>query len=345
MQSAPIPADEKLRQRALDDLELLDTPAELYLDTLVRLTRELYRVETVLVSLVDRDRQWFKARIGLEASETPRDISFCGHAVAARSPLVVENALDDPRFADNPLVSGPPFIRFYAGQPLYSRDEQPIGTLCLIHSAPRQLSQEERLRLRDLGTLVEGYLHLRSVGQQARRLREAVNREQRKALIDPLTQLWNRAALERFYPREAAAAQDAGQRLGALYIDLDHFKQVNDQFGHAGGDQVLWQSARRMATALRPDDLLLRLGGEEFVALLAVHDAQELGLIAERVRRAIADEPMRIGERLHGITASLGTALGQPGESKASLLERADAALYQAKQLGRNRTQHAPDNT
>lgn len=344
MQPAPIPADEAQRQQALDDLQLLDTPAELYLDTLVRLTRELYQVETVLVSLVDRDRQWFKARIGLEASETPRDISFCGHAVAARSPLVVENALDDPRFADNPVVTGPPFIRFYAGQPLYSRDDQPIGTLCLIHPEPRKLSQEERLRLRDLGTLVEGYLQMRSLGQQAHKLREAVGREQRKALIDPLTQLWNRAALDRFYTREMSAARAAGLRLGALYIDLDHFKQVNDQFGHAAGDQVLWQSARRFGAALRPDDLLLRLGGEEFVALVAVHDAHELGQIAERVRHAIADEPMRIGERLHAMTTSLGTALADHGEAQLALLERADAALYEAKKQGRNRVQHAADN-
>ena len=343
MQPAPIPADEALRQRALDDMELLDTPAELYLDTLVRLTRELFQVETALISLVDRERQWFKARIGLEMGETPRDISFCGHAVAARQPLMVEDALLDPRFADNPAVTGPPFIRFYAGQPLFSQD-QAIGTLCLLHPQPRSLSQQERSRLRDLAILVEGYLQLRSMGYETRRLRQAVNREQRKALIDPLTQLWNRAALNQFFEREMARAQDAGLRLGAIYIDLDHFKKVNDQFGHGGGDQVLWQSARRMGTALRPDDLLIRLGGEEFVVLLAVHDAEELRLVAERIRHAICDEPMNIGKQLHPMTASLGTALALPGESQTDLLERADAALYQAKSQGRNRTLHATDN-
>ena len=343
MQPAPIPADEALRQRALDDMELLDTPAELYLDTLVHLTRELFEVESVLISLVDRDRQWFKARIGLDGDSAPRDTSFCGHAVAARQPLVVENTLSDPRFADNPVVTGPPFIRFYAGQPLFSQD-QAIGTLCLLHPQPRSLSQQERSRLRDLAILVEGYLQLRSMGYETRRLRQAVDREQRKALIDPLTQLWNRAALNQFFEREMARAQDAGLRLGAIYIDLDHFKQVNDQFGHGGGDQVLWQSARRMGTALRPDDLLIRLGGEEFVALLAVHDAAELRQVAERIRHAICDEPMNIGNQLHPMTTSLGTALALPGESQADLLERADAALYQAKSQGRNRTLHATDN-
>ncbi|MGL4316215.1 MAG: diguanylate cyclase [Pseudomonas sp.] len=341
MQSAPIPADEHLRQRALDDQELLDTPAELYLDTLVRLTRELFQVETVLISLVDHDRQWLKAHTGLEGEPAPRATSFCGHAVAARQPLVVENALSDPRFADNPIVTGPPFVRFYAGQPIFTGDNQPIGTLCLIHPEPRPFSDNECQRLHDLGILVEGYLHMRSLGQQAHRLHQAVSREQRKAMIDNLTQLWNRGALEHFFPREASAARQAGLRLGAIYIDLDHFKQVNDQFGHAGGDQVLWQSARRMGTALRPNDLLVRQGGEEFVALVMVHDAGELSQIAERIRCAIGDEPMNISEHRYPMTASLGTALAHPDENQAMLLERADRALYLAKEQGRNRTVHA----
>ncbi|VXC51325.1 GGDEF domain-containing protein [Pseudomonas sp. 8AS] len=341
MLSAPCPPDEAIRQRALDDLELLDTPAELYLDTLVRLTRELFQVDSVLISLIDRDRQWFKARIGLEVAQTPRDISFCGHAVAARSPLVVEDARLDPRFADNPLVTGAPFIRFYAGQPLYSLDQQPIGTLCLLHSQPRGLTPEEGQRLRDLATLVEGYLHLRTLGQQAQRLRQAVSREQRKALIDPLTQLWNRAGLQQFYAREQAAAGEQGLQLALIYCDLDHFKRVNDQFGHAGGDQVLWQSARRMSAALRPNDVLVRLGGEEFIALVSVHDAGELHGIAERMRQTLGGTPMSVGQHSLTVTASLGTAIAAAGEAQATLLERADSALYLAKQQGRDRTVHA----
>lgn len=341
MLPAPIPSDEPLRQQALDDLDLLDTPAELYLDTLVRLTRELFGVDTVLISLVDRDRQWFKARTGLDIAETPRNISFCGHVVAARCPLVVEDAQQDPRFSDNPIVVGAPFVRFYAGQPLYSRNGQPIGTLCLMHPQPRGLDPAERLRLCDLATLVEGYLHLRNVSQHAHKLRQAVSREQRKALIDPLTQLWNRAGLNEFFPREQASATDLGLKLAAIYCDLDHFKQVNDQFGHGGGDQVLWESARRMSASLRPDDLLVRLGGEEFVALVSVHDASELQHIAERIRQTIAATPINIGTLSHALTSSIGTAIAAPGENQTSLLERADSALYLAKHQGRNRTVHA----
>ncbi|MDD0841732.1 sensor domain-containing diguanylate cyclase [Pseudomonas sp. Gutcm_11s] len=342
MLPAPCPIDESQRQQVLDNLELLDTPAELYLDTLVRLTRELFEVETVLISLVDRDRQWFKARVGLDVAETPRDISFCGHAVAARSPLVVEDARQDPRFSDNPVVTGPPFIRFYAGQPLFNND-QPIGTLCMLHPEPRVLTAQERLRLRDLGTLVEGYLQLRSMSRETHKLREAVDREQRKALIDPLTQLWNRAALLQFFSREQNSARDAGLRLGVIYAELDHFDTVKDRSSAAGADQALWECSRRLSAALRPDDLLVRLGGEEFIAVLAVHDASELGHVTERMRKTIADAPVTAAGQSLALSLSLGSALLLPGENQTQVLERASRALYRAKQLGYNRAVHTDD--
>ena len=104
MPACPLPADEALRQRTLDDMNLVDTPAEHYLDTLVRLTQDLAHVDTVLISLIDQDRQWFKARVGLEATETKRDVSFCGYAILGDETLMVPDAKRDSRFDDNPLV-------------------------------------------------------------------------------------------------------------------------------------------------------------------------------------------------------------------------------------------------
>lgn len=124
-------------------MALVDTPAEHYLDALVELARETFGVKTVLISLIDHDRQWFKARIGLDAEQTPRDLSFCGHAILASEPLMVTDASRDPRFHDNPLVTGPPFIRFYAGEPLHASNGQAIGTLCLIDPSPRLLDLRE----------------------------------------------------------------------------------------------------------------------------------------------------------------------------------------------------------
>ncbi|MBM7061343.1 sensor domain-containing diguanylate cyclase [Pseudomonas sp. UL073] len=339
MQTPPCPVDEAQRLQALEQLDLMDTPAEHYLDTLVRLARDMFGVESALIGLVDHDRQWFKARIGLLGDQNERDQTFCAHALLGDGQMLVEDALLDPRFTGNPSVTGAPFIRMYAGQLLYAGDGQPIGTLCVFDPTPRSLDADERRHLRDLGTLAEGYLQLRALSTRTHTLRQAVDREQRKALLDPLTQLWNRGGLEQFFPFAQRATADAGQQLGVIFADLDHFKQVNDGHGHGAGDQVLWESARRLTAALRPDDLLVRLGGEEFVAVVAVHDATELAAIAERMRQTVAGESMLDGRVQQ--TISLGSALATTGETQASVLERADRALYRAKQQGRNRAVHA----
>lgn len=135
MPACPLPTDETLRQRTLDEMNVLDTPAEHYLDTLVRLTQEVAHVDTVLISLIDHDRQWFKARIGLDVNETPRNVSFCGYAILGDDTLVVPDAEYDARFADNPLVIGAPYIRFYAGH-LACRERQSNRNVMHVRPSP-----------------------------------------------------------------------------------------------------------------------------------------------------------------------------------------------------------------
>lgn len=335
---APLHPREAERQDSLDDLNVLDTPADPYMDSLVRLTQDLFKVEQVLISLVDKDRQWFKARVGLEACSTSRDVSFCAHAILEPAKtLVVPDARDDERFADNPLVTGAPNIRFYAGHPLIARSGLPVGTLCLLSSSARTLAPDEEARLRDLAQLVEGYLQLKGLSEHTRQLRAAVTREKRRALLDPLTQIWNRSALAHFYPGEQDIARHGNELLGVLYVDLDHFKQVNDRHGHAIGDEVLIEAARRIAASLRPHDLLLRLGGEEFAVVSRVAAVEQLHTIAERVRSNIAGKPFDTQAGQLQVQASLGAACGAPGASAETLLAQADAALYEAKHNGRNR--------
>lgn len=153
MQVPPVPPDEAARQADLDSLRILDTPAGPQLERLVHLASRLLEMPISLISLVDRDRQWFKAKVGLEASETPRSFAFCAHAVAAGQGLEVPDALADPRFSDNPLVTGDPHIRFYAGEVLHSPAGQPLGTLCVIDTKPRRLSEEDHALLKDLADL------------------------------------------------------------------------------------------------------------------------------------------------------------------------------------------------
>ena len=155
MQEPRIPIEEKQRLLALHRLNLLDTPPEERFDRLTRIARQYFKVPIVLVSLVDADRQWFKSAQGLSVCETGRNVSFCGHAILSEEPLVVPNALQDPRFDDNPLVTGPPNIRFYAGRPVHAPTGERVGTLCLIDVRPRELSRLDLQVLSDLAGAVE----------------------------------------------------------------------------------------------------------------------------------------------------------------------------------------------
>lgn len=147
MLSAPIPANEPSRLAALRQLLLLDTPPEQRFDKLVQFAASEFEVPIVLFSLVEHDRQWFKAKVGIQACSTGRDVSFCAHAILQPDLLIIPDATVDERFADNPLVTGAPHIRFYAGAPLILPSGEAIGTLCLIDTKPRHLDEIDRLML------------------------------------------------------------------------------------------------------------------------------------------------------------------------------------------------------
>lgn len=153
MIKASLPDNEQERLALLHAMLLLDTPPEQRLDKIVEFAAAEFSVPICLISLVDSERQWFKAKIGLDACETARDISFCAHALHSEQLLLVPDALLDARFHDNPLVSGPPHIRFYAGAPLTCKDGLVIGTLCLIDTVPRTLDTVEQAILGSLREL------------------------------------------------------------------------------------------------------------------------------------------------------------------------------------------------
>lgn len=155
MRPPPQPPEESRRLEALLSLSLLDTPPDARFDAITTAAAGLLGMPIALISLVDASRQWFKSRHGLAVSETPREVSFCGHAILSDQTLIVEDAFEDPRFADNPLVIGQPHIRFYAGRPLVAPDGSRVGTLCVIDREPRKLATQERVALAVLGAWAE----------------------------------------------------------------------------------------------------------------------------------------------------------------------------------------------
>ena len=157
---APLPSDEPHRLEALRSMNVLDSSPDPLFERIVHLAAQIMDTPISAVSLVDSHRQWFKAKLGLEVSETPRDVAFCAHAILSHAPLVVEDATKDSRFAENPLVTGDPKFRFYAGAPLISNEGFRLGTLCAIDRKPRRVSQGQIAALQTLSSVAATALGL-----------------------------------------------------------------------------------------------------------------------------------------------------------------------------------------
>lgn len=180
MEKAPLPLKEPERLKQLRDLKILDSPPELCFDELVRLAANICQTPIALISLVDHDRQWFKAKIGLRITETSRQVSFCAHAIQKESLLYIPNTHKDKRFANNPLVTNKPNIQFYAGYPIKSPGGMLMGTLCVIDKRPRRLNKEQKYALKVLAGQVSNELRVRSLlRRQAELLSYLEKRESR----------------------------------------------------------------------------------------------------------------------------------------------------------------------
>lgn len=316
MRSPEIPKDEDRRLHTLRSLSLLDTPGEERFDRLTRLARRLFQVPVALVSLVDRDRQWFKSRAGLEATETPRDISFCGHAILRDEVFVIPDVTQDERFHDNPLVTGDPKIRFYAGCPVRAPDGQAMGTLCIIDQETRQFSDADREALRDLAEMVDSEIAALSL-----------------ATRDTLTGLSNRRGFEMLADHALRVAQRNRVPVAVLYFDLDGFKEINDSYGHAAGDQALAEFSELLLHAFRESDVVARMGGDEFCVLLSGIAESEIYVPLERFAQAIADRNASPVQEFE-LRYSVGLSTDPMTEPRAltELIERADRQMYARKQ-------------
>ena len=521
MQEPRIPRNESQRLKALRRLDILDTIAEERYERLTRITQKLFDVPIVVVSLVDSERQWFKSKIGLEAEELPRRISFCGHAILQKNAFVVNDTHKDPRFADNPLVTDKPYLRFYAGQPLQTANGMMVGTLCILDYKPRDFHQADLNLLKDLAIQVELELNNPDLQRMTTSLKQSEDKllktirllekkEQRerankhclemvsrgeplpatlkaiitaveqenpaylaciltidsnnngltisaspnmpkqfsaaldgislqegldsceaslchgnaiqpqkdkthpywskfstiarnagfasawsqpikdsdekilgifvickkqlgypdeddmllieesanlsaialerahtdlfiksKAYYDPLTGLPNRNMLLDRLKQEMLKATRYGLQVAFLFIDLDHFKEINDNLGHQKGDQLLIEVASRLKKHVRSLDTVARLGGDEFVAIIGeLSDSSVVDHVARKILLALA-KPFQLDDEIAYLSASIGIAISSHnGDDMDSLISNADQAMYEAKSNGRNCIQY-----
>jgi GGDEF domain-containing protein len=276
---APLPAKERERLQALLRYEILDTGSERHFDDLTFLASHICQTPIALVSLVDKDRQWFKARIGLSVSETSRDVSFCAHAILQPNLFIVQDATEDARFADNPLVTSEPKIRFYAGMPLFTSDgKHALGTLCVIDRVPRELSATQKEEIEALARQ-QALLELRFRLQQERHL----------ARIDSLTGAANRRAFYESLEGELSRLKRYARPFSVAYLDLDNLKRVNDDLGHEAGDAVLCAVSATIGKILRRTDTVGRLGGDEFAILFSEADSDTARAATDRFNRYLLD--------------------------------------------------------
>lgn len=312
--------DEPARLSALGRYDVLDTPAEVSFDKITSLVKTVLNVPISAVSLVDSERQWFKSIQGLDATETPRSVSFCSHAIKDVKPLVITNATEDERFSSNPLVVGPPHIRSYAGAPLQTPDGYNLGALCAIDTVPRIFSDEQLSILTTFATLVVDELELRRIAER-----------------DYLTGALSRRGFISQMEEEIKRFDRSQDQSVLALLDLDHFKVVNDEYGHPAGDAVLKELTATCNTHLRETDVFGRLGGEEFGILFTATDEGGAMSAIEKIRRAIEEQKVPVTDGLR-VTASFGLAALRPEMTSAEeWITIADEALYRAKRSGRNR--------
>jgi diguanylate cyclase (GGDEF)-like protein len=319
--SDTVTQSEWLRLQELHSYQVLDTVREEPFDRVVRLARSILRAPIALVSLIDADRQWFKARSGLTYPQMRRSQSFCVHAIRSDEPLVVSDARADARFRALPLVLDPPYVRSYVGVPLRTPAGHRIGTLCVMDTEVRQPSLEQIGILQDLAALVMDELELRLV-----------------ATTDSLTGAFSRRAFLTAAARDLARAAESDDTLSCALLDVDHFKRINDNHGHAAGDRALQEVVTLLRTGLRAQDYIGRVGGEEFAVIMPGADGTVAIEIGERLRERVMNAWLITPRGEVRLTISVGIATLTAADTRIDdLLCRADEALYAAKTAGRNR--------
>ena len=331
MLQAPIPSDDAARVQELRSYGVLDTPDEQAFDDIGALVRDIAGTSVGIISLVDENRQWFKSCIGLDAKETPRNIPFCGHTILQRTPLIIEDALADPRFCDNPLVLERPHIRFYAGFPLISNNGLALGSLCAVDQQPRQLSDQQIGALERLARLVVQQMELKRQSRLLEHSQQA-RQGQRPAgsaagtsngLFTSKEQLLSMVKL--------MLSQDTQAGFGILRLEFKELRRIANALGEATASALRSEQMERLSQLLSDHASCCELNDQEWLVLMPFI-ATEDQLCAQAA--AITDQlqhPVAVAQQLLNAQVAVGAALFQGNYSNADdLLSDAAIALRNA---------------
>lgn len=319
--------------------DLFYTPLEERFERITRIARRALHMPVAAITLLNDEKQWFKSAAGWAISELSREQSPCRITADENRLIAIADLAADPRTQGLSIVASAPQFRAYAGHPLANEHGAVCGTFCAYDLKPHEFTAADRQALTDLALMAQRELLSDRLSDAHAQLTAKLGAARREALMDPLTHLWNRRGASVLLKSSMEKADENGTPLTLALLDLDHFKRINDKYGHQSGDEVLRKIASRLLSAVRGDDCVCRFGGDEFLVLMVDTDAKVAARITERIRQSITETAVPTRDGAMPISMSIGYTLRQPRDrtSVEALLERADQALLQSKAAGRNR--------
>jgi len=335
-----------MRIAGIHKLDSFYTPLEERFERITRLGRRAMGVRAAGVTLIANETLWFKSVVGWRVSEVPLKDSLQEPMLDSGKPLIVPDTHSDSRFVNLPLVTGEPKFRFYAGYPIRDGGGEIIGTFCAFDVKPKKADDRLAETLSDLGQLAERELLTTDLWNAQSQLVSKLDTARRQALLDPLTRVWNRRGGMELLELVLEESKSSREQFAVCLADIDHFKDINDQHGHGAGDQALRKIAASITAMVRPDDVVSRYGGDEFLVILRDAAPGACRLVAERICGKIRKTRVRNGDGSLAVTVSLGMAVSDSSETvtAAQIIERADKALYHTKHHGRNGSSLWPDD-
>lgn len=337
MKDVIISAHEINRLKVLREAKILDTPIHSNFERLVDLALKIFDVPIVAISLIDENRQWFKAIRGCDLKETPRNISICNHTITQDDVMVIHDAQNDPTFKDNPMVTGELGVRFYAGCPIHAGNNQPIGAFCLADNKPRLFTEREKLILKDLATLAE--VEIKNLTQKEDYLTINTFLQKKKSgyYLDEITKVWNAAGM-RLLLKHTLENHKKVEPFGLINLSIDGFNSFAEEQGHEAGHELLAAVARELVSTCDKDEIIGYLGGKEFLIIVPCSQKEKTVAIANLLLEKQKKEIIKLHTGLVKTTLSIGSVYYDKSKHKdlESLLEDAHQALEEGKQAGGN---------